>query len=425
MRRAALLWRPALLRPVQRRLSSAAPSASSPTLSELLEQNGLPTSAVPATADPAAVGQQLRFLKTLGVPSLSIAVDRDPQLLTRDPRSSEPNVEYLLSLGVTDVGGIVGRCPQMLTCDVNADLHRKVAILHALGVRRIARFVEKNPNFALLDVDTELRKQIEYLRTLPGLDLGKVFDIAPTVFGRDQELVQAVAEYLVDEIRVPQDRVGKTLNKYPQLLAMRVDAIQSKVEWFRSVGIEDVTRLIMRHPRVLGCAVATLQEKHDFIVNVWKRDVQQIAGFPQALTYSFDFLRKRHGFLHAAGKADQGRLHRLLRTADQLFATKLAGRTVEEYQRFVAPASEDDIRSLDEMLASAAPSQVESALDKHVSRRTAELESDKLREEELHRTRRAVRDFFSEGLVQDAVLDSSPAQEVSADAKYGDSQVPS
>lgn len=93
--------------------------------------------------------------------------------------------------------------------------------------------------------------------------------------------------------------------------------------------------MLYKHPRLLGQSLDSLRRKHSFIVDEWGRPAKEVEIFPQCLTYSLDYLRARAGFLIANGKADQHHLHRILRTADYLFARKLAGgRTAVEYQAF-------------------------------------------------------------------------------------------
>ena len=326
---------------LRRRGLSTASAAPASSITSVLEKYGLPPTAAAPSANAAAVERQLCFLKVLGVPNLASAVQRDPQLLERDPRASAPHVDYLLSLGIADIGPIVSRCPQVLSCDVNDDLHRKVAILRALGVRQTGRFVENCPRFAILDVEADIRPSIEYLRSIEGLDLGKVLNELPNaVFGAGRKArLEATVNYLVEECAVPRHRLGKMLTRYPRLLARDLEAdMKPKVAWLKSVGLTRVAHVIERSPRVLGSSLPALQAKHAFLTTVWKRPVSDLEVFPQSLTYSLAYLRKRHGFLKLYGREGKGRLHRLLRTADVLFAKKLAGgRTAEEYQAFQPP----------------------------------------------------------------------------------------
>ncbi|KOO29662.1 membrane associated acyltransferase, partial [Chrysochromulina tobinii] len=313
---------------LRRRGLSAASAAPASSITSVLEKYGLPPTAAAPSANAAAVERQLCFLKVLGVPNLASAVQRDPQLLERDPRASAPHIDYLLSLGIADIGPIVGRCPQVLSCDVNDDLHRKVAILRALGVRQTGRFVENCPRFAILDVEADMRPSIEYLRSIEGLDLGKVLNELPNaVFGAGRKArLEATVNYLVEECAVPRHRLAKMLARWPALLARDLEAdLKPKVAWLKSVGLTSVEHVIERNPRVLGSSLPTLQAKHAFLTTVWKRSVSELEVFPQSLTYSLAYLRKRHGFLKLHGREGKGRLHRLLRTADVLFAKKLAG----------------------------------------------------------------------------------------------------
>ena len=103
----------------------------------------------------------------------------------------------------------------------------------------------------------------------------------------------------------------------------------AQVEWLKAIGVQDVPMMLYKHPRVLGSSLDLLREKHAFVVDEWGRKPEEIEIFPQVLTYSLDYLRARAGFLLANGKADQHHLHRILRTADHLFANLSGGRTAQ------------------------------------------------------------------------------------------------
>ena len=91
--------------------------------------------------------------------------------------------------------------------------------------------------------------------------------------------------------------------------------------------------MMVRHPAVLNRTLANLQAKHAFLADVWGRSVDELAAFPQAYTYSLHYLRARAGFLKLNDREAVG-LIRTLRTADYLFARKLAQSSVEQYQAF-------------------------------------------------------------------------------------------
>jgi len=171
-------------------------------------------------------------------------------------------------------------------------------------------------------------------------------------------------------------------------------AIKPKVEWLKSVGVSDAARCVFKNPRLLGSSLTSLQEKHDFMVNTWGRPVSEIERFPQVFTYSLDYLRKRHGYLQAYGRAEKGSLHRLLRTADYLFATRHAGGAVEEYQAFEPSVEGEDTVSLTGLGLEVRGEEV-TAGDKHLMRRLAELSRDQERMEAVSQMREAIRGFLA------------------------------
>jgi len=193
------------------------------------------------------------------------------------------------------------------------------------------------------------------------------------------------------------------------------------VEWLRSLGMNHVGGVLERNPRLMGSALPTLQAKHAFIVDVWKRSVSEIEVFPQVLTYSLPYLRKRHGFLRAVGREDRGKLHRVLRTADYLFARKIAGRTVEEYQRFDAPEldgnEEGDAPSLDEVLPHASAFVEVSAADKFMEQRLATMARDQAKMQAIEHVRVAVQAFYTGATPDSAPSDAAPAAPSDPDAE--------
>lgn len=397
-----VLWRP---RPVARACVGSrglCSSGSDATLPALLEQHGLPAEAVPADADHEIVARNLRLLKALNVPDVPAAVSLEPELMSRDlVAHAPPRIEYLTSLGVSSIGDMVRHHPRLLWCDITRDLHRKVAILQALGVRKIAWWLQKNSRVLAVDVERDMRPPIELLRTVPGLDVGKVLNALPMgVFGKEPKLRKRIA-YFADELALnPPSRIGSMISRWPHVLTYSIESnIQPKVEWLRSVGFSDVGELLSRNPRLLSVSLDALQEKHAFLTSEWGQTLEQLARFPQAYTYSLSYLRTRHGYLKVAGREGRWHLHRALRTADYLFAKKLAGRDVLEYQAYAravvngrAEASPDEMPDVD-------PGELELAEEvsaglKNMKRRLEQTGRDEALHASVEETRQAVAQFL-------------------------------
>jgi len=271
------------------------------------------------------------------VSDLALAVSRDKSLLTHDAEAVvSRHLEYLLSLGIPKVGPMIQSVPQLLSCDLTHDLHRKVTILQALGVRKIGHWLYKNRGRVVtMDIETEMRPPVDFLRSVPNLKIERVLETLPAgVFGKTRRAqMEARVRYLSEDLGVGAHRVGKMISRWPYVLTMsRTGTIQPKVEWLKSVGVDNLGHMLTMHPHVLSASAASLQAKHDFLVNVWGRPIQQIQTFPQALTYSLHYLRARAGYLKLKGKESDVGLHRALRTADHSFAVSIAKGSVEEYQ---------------------------------------------------------------------------------------------
>lgn len=201
--------------------------------------------------------------------------------------------------------------------------------------------------------------------------------------------------------------------------------------------------MLYKHPRVLGSSLDLLREKHAFVVDEWGRKPEEIEIFPQVLTYSLDYLRARAGFLLANGKADQHHLHRILRTADHLFAKNLSGgRTAQEYQAFAAAIAGTSTRAAEGSVAAGADGSpakplselveeaqsgkwqaLVSAGDKHLARRLAEVTQDMEQAQAIEDMRQTLDELLGRGAsASGAQTLVAGADVAAADAAAGDAQ---
>ncbi|EOD15227.1 hypothetical protein EMIHUDRAFT_459346 [Emiliania huxleyi CCMP1516] len=308
----------------RRAASSAAPAAAA-SLEELLQQHRIAPSAPLAADALGRLPSRLAFLQGLGVPDAAVAavVRRNPSVLSTEPQALSPGLDYLLSLGVADLGGSVRRAPDLLGCSVRRDLGLKVAILQSLGVRDIARYLSRNPRLVSIDVERQMRPAV-----------GRVLEQLPTV-GLNAEAIAPRIEYY-RSLGVP--RLGRFLSRHPPLLAYSLEAnVQPKVAWLKEQGFGDVPTLLSRNPSLLSMPVeASLAPKLALLLGPLGRQIGDIEHFPRILNYSVEHLTLRHDFLAAAGKAGAHGLTRTYRSSPHTFATKLAKRSLDEFEAFVA-----------------------------------------------------------------------------------------
>lgn len=438
--------------------SRSSSSAASSGLHAALDRHKISPDVVPSGADAHAVLRQLRLLETLGVPDVARAVARDPALLTHDTKALVGrHLEYLLSLGIPRVGPMIESSPQLLSCDLTDNLHRKVSILQALGVKRVGPWLYKNRGRIVgMDVDADMRPPVEYLQSIEGLQVHRVLEALPThVFGRNTvEHMERRVTYLRDEAGVGAERVGTLVSRWPLVLTLSVEgSLKPKVEWLSTLGVDDVATLLVRHPALLSHSLANLQAKHSIVTKLWGKSAAEVARFPQALTYSAHFLRARAGFLKAKGRDSVG-LHRALRTADKLFATRLAQASVEEYQAFAAAvkhgggqeeydAHDVEARApggggepydwgdttLDAMIeAVGAPRLRErgvihpelTSVEKHIAFNNASLAKDRTLEDELVAMRKAIQAVVHDDNLPTGEAEVQPISEATAAASAGD-----
>jgi len=357
----------------------SAAASPSPALAKVLEKHALPEDAVPPTADPKAVEQQLRFLELLGVPrgeGVGLALRRHPGLIDVDPATvAAPRIEYLLAMGVHQIGSMVRVVPQFLDCDMDM-LHKKVTILQLLGVRNIARYISRNPTILALDIGTQIKPAIQYMRTIEGLNVAKVIEAVPASYAlAPPEKMAARVEWFRSELGI--DNVGKLLSQEPRLLTFSIaDNIGPKVEFLRAQGFSDVGALLARRPQLFCLSLEdALAPRLAYLTGEMGLSVEDVARFPTALGYSLDFIRRRHRYLALHGRYGQIGLGRILRSADHEFAVKLAQRTLVEFSQFL-PADDPALDGSQEYDKSHEPM---SPTDKHIAERARQQAVDQER----------------------------------------------
>jgi len=292
----------------------------------------------------AALPRLLHFLNGLGVQDLASAVRREPQLLRfKLHQQVAPRVEYLLDLGVINVGSVVEHAPSLLGCDIGRDLIPKLAVLQSLGVKRIAEWLGRNPRFVNLDVELDMRPAVELLRSLGDHDdpvrLGSIVQKLNLLAFRPDVLKPRI-DYLR---RIGVHKLGRAVSVHPQLLVYSVEKnMEPKVSWLRAQGVQNVARLIARNPKVMSMPLTSLAPKLEFVLGKMERSLEEVEAFPRVLNYSLSHLQMRHQFLSTHNPGKKVGLHRLLRAAPHTFATKFAGRTLEEYESALPALGSDD-----------------------------------------------------------------------------------
>jgi mTERF domain-containing protein len=73
----------------------------------------------------------------------------------------------------------------------------------------------------------------------------------------------------------------------------------------------------------------------DLLLGALGRSIDEIERFPRIFNYSIETLSLRHDFLTEAGKTGRHGLTRTYRSSPYTFATKLAGRSIHEWEAFL------------------------------------------------------------------------------------------
>lgn len=108
------------------------------------------------------------------------------------------------------------------------------------------------------------------------------------------------------------------------------------MEWFRERGFSDVPGLITNNPSLLSMPIeARLLPTLELLLGPLGRTINEIERFPRIFNYSIETLSLRHDFLTDVGKTGRHGLTRTYRASPFTFSTKLAGRSIHEWESFL------------------------------------------------------------------------------------------
>ncbi|KAJ7538961.1 hypothetical protein O6H91_11G070600 [Diphasiastrum complanatum] len=161
--------------------------------------------------------------------------------------------------------------------------------------------------------------------------------MSPQILERNVEgHLKPTVKFLIEEVGLSKDRLPKAINRCPRLLVCGLDeqlrhtmrflsslgfkgmewvvssnpalltfSIQKKLvpklQFLQSLGIthEEAVGMVIRLPAIFNYSLeGNLRVKHEYLINVMRRDLDELCCFPQFFAFSLDHrIRPRHEFL--------------------------------------------------------------------------------------------------------------------------------
>lgn len=174
------------------------------------------------------------------------------------------------------------------------NFREKLLWLELMGVdfRKALRI---NPSIGSTSLQS-IQNVVHFLQQMGMLhkDLGRIFGMCPHVLTSsiDQDLVP-VFNFLLDEVKIPQEHIRKTINRCPRLLTCSVnDRLRPALYYLRSLGFPNIRLVDCSNSILLVSSVEnTLIPKLEYLKSLGfsHRDaVKMVIRAPGIFTYSID-----------------------------------------------------------------------------------------------------------------------------------------
>ena len=276
------------------------------------------------------------YLHGLGV-NVSRLMDAQPVVFSLSLQNLRGCVEFLKDLGV-DVPKIINDRPDILRYTNLKNLRSTVAYLQGLGVN-VPKVVNRHPQVLGYSMQN-LRQTVAYLEELQ-VDVPRAVNKLPAVFGLSLGNMKGTVAYL-EELQV---NIATVVNRRPEVFGISMENMKRTVTSLEKLGV-DAPTVINTLPSIFGLRMETnVCPKIHFVTERMGRSVAEINRFPPYLGYSLQQrILPRYEFLvHCRGDANGVALASMLTPADEVFARRVAGSTLEEYQRWKAESWDQDL----------------------------------------------------------------------------------
>ena len=234
-------------------------------------------------------------------------------------------VEYLKSLGITkdQLGKLVARCPQLLSYSMELRVQKLVEV--GLRTEDIGRAVIKHPGLLGTGIG-KIDGIVEFLRAAGVVDVSKCILRHPQILSLSLTgKVHALTAFLKSELLFSSEQINRTISSQPSIFTYSVESnLLPKVLFFQELGLgkQEIGKMVALHPAFMGHSLeVAIKPKIHYLLNVMKRDLNEIISFPQYLSYSLSG-RIKPRFEILGGRARFISLSSMLSCGQEVFARR-------------------------------------------------------------------------------------------------------
>ena len=199
-------------------------------------------------------------------------------------------VEYLKSLGITkdQLAKLIARCPQLLSYSMELRVQKLVEV--GLRTEDIGKVVIKHPGLLGTGIG-KIDGIVEYLRAAGVMDVSKCILRHPQILSLSLTgKVHAMTTFLKSELLLSSAQINRTISIQPSIFTYSVESnLLPKVLFFQELGFgkQEIGKMVALHPAFMGHSLeVAIKPKIRYLLNVMKRELNEIISFPQYLSYS-------------------------------------------------------------------------------------------------------------------------------------------
>ena len=172
-----------------------------------------------------------------------------------------------------------------------------------------------------------MKGTVAYLEEL-GVDVAKVVNRRPAVFGLRMENMKGTVAYL-EELGVD---VTKVVNSLPAVFGYSMENMKGTVAYLEDLSV-DVTKVVNTLPAIFGCSIEkNLHPKVVFLTQEMGLSTSEIERTPSFLSYSLrSRIEPRYRYLQHVDHNTGCSLSYMLTPGDEKFARVVVGTSLEEY----------------------------------------------------------------------------------------------
>lgn len=257
------------------------------------------------------------LLQCVNQRELKKIVLRWPGVLCRSPESISRIKQYLSSpppnLSSVALRSVMRRAPWILVYDVEDDMKPAIDWIRleiaTHSTAPLSDYVLASPQI-LATCPSRMGDVVRFLRDEVEMDhasrVSVIRQFPPLLTCSVEDVLGPAVDYIVDEVGVERGLLQNVVRAFPAVLTLDVmNEMVPVIDYFRSRGISNVARIVMRLPPILGYDLQNdIIPKIDYVENVLGLSTFDILKFPAF--FSFDLktrITPRTMFLTVTGRS--------------------------------------------------------------------------------------------------------------------------